>query len=399
MRITPFRAVQCLAVIVIVAMAGMQLYFLANATSMGTSSARCVMALGVLPVCVFVMWWVGGWVGDVMCCAACVVAFAVVQPVPSLPYVEPTSETNPSTAARIASAAFNNANPNSVNTAADEWGDGNLRAPTKGAAASAHSQRTAERTTERTAAAGGGVPSAAGAGADNNAVVPAQRSGGVPAPTGAAVAGGGVPAAKSSVSLSAASTNTNTNTNTNTDMKPVAGGGVPKAATGDAVPVAGGGVPAAPTPAAAAAAAATNTPLAAPTSAPRTRVGRVGEAAAAAAEAEAEDDGDEPETGLAPTAPTRASKRFAKQLAAVHTWLQGDVPEGSIRDFVRSGGRFPIAVLTCNRPDMLRNTLRSLLQVRGVDKSMLFVVQDGNFAPVKDVVQQFGLKLKQSNGE
>ena len=101
---------------------------------------------------------------------------------------------------------------------------------------------------------------------------------------------------------------------------------------------------------------------------------------------------------LKPWDATPESLAFARRLTQRYSWLQGDLPEGSIRKFVRDGGRFPIMLLTCNRPKMLRSTLDSLLQVRGVHKDMVYAVQDGQFPAVQQVIDDAGLKLKQSDG-
>ena len=55
-------------------------------------------------------------------------------------------------------------------------------------------------------------------------------------------------------------------------------------------------------------------------------------------------------------------------------------------------------LLTCNRPKMLRSTLESLMKVRGVTKDMIYAVQDGQYGPVQKVIEEFGIKLKQSDG-
>ena len=50
--------------------------------------------------------------------------------------------------------------------------------------------------------------------------------------------------------------------------------------------------------------------------------------------------------------------------------------------------------MTCNRPDLLRGTLKSLLGVRGVRKEDIMVSQDGNLKEVSDIVtKEFGLEL------
>lgn len=62
------------------------------------------------------------------------------------------------------------------------------------------------------------------------------------------------------------------------------------------------------------------------------------------------------------------------------------VSTASMTDFIATGGRFPILMITCDRAEMLDKTLESLLGVRGVRASDVFVVQDGVDASVKAVL-------------
>lgn len=45
------------------------------------------------------------------------------------------------------------------------------------------------------------------------------------------------------------------------------------------------------------------------------------------------------------------------------------------QSFVKQGGRFPIAVLAANRPDMLKQTLLNLLKVQGARKEDILIFQ------------------------
>ena len=54
------------------------------------------------------------------------------------------------------------------------------------------------------------------------------------------------------------------------------------------------------------------------------------------------------------------------------------VDVSSLTAFINSGGHLPILLITRTRTDVLRNTLSSLLSVRGVTRECIFVMQDGN---------------------
>ena len=71
-------------------------------------------------------------------------------------------------------------------------------------------------------------------------------------------------------------------------------------------------------------------------------------------------------------------------------------PIGPIERYLASGQKIPIVLLTCNRPDQLTNTLKSLLAVRGVSKDNILVSQDGAMQAVADVVRENGIKLLQN---
>jgi hypothetical protein len=69
----------------------------------------------------------------------------------------------------------------------------------------------------------------------------------------------------------------------------------------------------------------------------------------------------------------------------------------SMTSFISTGGRFPILVVTCDRTEMLRRTLSALVQVRGVTKEDIYVVQDGAFAPIKEVLDKAGVRYHQKD--
>jgi hypothetical protein len=56
----------------------------------------------------------------------------------------------------------------------------------------------------------------------------------------------------------------------------------------------------------------------------------------------------------------------------------------------------PIVLLTCNRAALLRNTLKSLLEVRGVKKGNVIVSQDGALPEIADIAKEQGLTLIQN---
>lgn len=56
----------------------------------------------------------------------------------------------------------------------------------------------------------------------------------------------------------------------------------------------------------------------------------------------------------------------------------------------------PIVLLTCNRPELLEGTIKSLLAVRGVKKENILISQDGTMQSVKSIAYDFGLSLVQN---
>ena len=70
--------------------------------------------------------------------------------------------------------------------------------------------------------------------------------------------------------------------------------------------------------------------------------------------------------------------------------------DGKIEKYVASGKKFPILLITCNRPETLKTTLNSLLSVSGVSASDILVVQDGAMVAVSDVVKSRGIKVIQN---
>lgn len=56
----------------------------------------------------------------------------------------------------------------------------------------------------------------------------------------------------------------------------------------------------------------------------------------------------------------------------------------------------PIVLLTCNRPQLLDETLKSALQVHGVTKDKMIIVQDGNMQQIQDVAKRYGIHIIQN---
>jgi hypothetical protein len=74
----------------------------------------------------------------------------------------------------------------------------------------------------------------------------------------------------------------------------------------------------------------------------------------------------------------------------------GSPNPGVIENYVASGKKFPILLITCNRPDLLKVTLNSLLSVSGVSAGDILVVQDGSMLAVGEAVSSRGIKVVQN---
>ena len=70
--------------------------------------------------------------------------------------------------------------------------------------------------------------------------------------------------------------------------------------------------------------------------------------------------------------------------------------KGAIASFLYDGGKIPIVLLTCNRPDQLKGTLASLLAARGVSIENVIIAQDGAMKAIKEIAEQNGLTLLQN---
>ena len=88
--------------------------------------------------------------------------------------------------------------------------------------------------------------------------------------------------------------------------------------------------------------------------------------------------------------------KFVSALKAAHEAHAALGKSGAITDFLKSGGRVPIVLLTCNRPDQLKVTLESLFSVRGVEKGNILIAQDGAMDDIARLARQNGLSLVQN---
>ena len=74
---------------------------------------------------------------------------------------------------------------------------------------------------------------------------------------------------------------------------------------------------------------------------------------------------------------------------------------GPIGAFLRRGGEIPLVVMTCNRVDLLKETLKNIQQVNSMTKDIV-VIQDGVNNDIKHVVDSYGYELiqnKQASGQ
>ena len=69
---------------------------------------------------------------------------------------------------------------------------------------------------------------------------------------------------------------------------------------------------------------------------------------------------------------------------------------GPIESFIKGGGRIPIALLTYNRFESLKNTIKSILNVKGVLSSDIIICQDGNLKEVAEIANQNRIQLVQN---
>jgi hypothetical protein len=69
---------------------------------------------------------------------------------------------------------------------------------------------------------------------------------------------------------------------------------------------------------------------------------------------------------------------------------------GPIERYIKEGKKIPVLMVTCNRPELLKTTLNSLLSVKGLSTSDIIVIQDGAMEEVSDIIKRHNLKLIQN---
>ena len=67
-----------------------------------------------------------------------------------------------------------------------------------------------------------------------------------------------------------------------------------------------------------------------------------------------------------------------------------------IASYLHSGNRIPIVLLTCNRPQLLDETIQSLQKVHGVLLSNILISQDGTMKEISDIATKYNIKLLQN---
>jgi hypothetical protein len=71
---------------------------------------------------------------------------------------------------------------------------------------------------------------------------------------------------------------------------------------------------------------------------------------------------------------------------------------GPISQFLAKGGQIPIILLTCNRLELLEQTIQSLLKVSDVSKDII-IIQDGEVPGVVVIAQKYNLQLVQNKAK
>lgn len=90
---------------------------------------------------------------------------------------------------------------------------------------------------------------------------------------------------------------------------------------------------------------------------------------------------------------------FCENRAKTETEIK-NIDHTSMTSFIGTGGRFPIILVTNDRHEQLRNTLKSLLSVRCVMKEDIYVIQDGSKSNVQEVLDDMKIRYfqkKESN--
>ena len=69
----------------------------------------------------------------------------------------------------------------------------------------------------------------------------------------------------------------------------------------------------------------------------------------------------------------------------------------SISKYIKNGGKIPVVLLTCNRPQLLDGTLHSILQVDGISRDNLMLMQDGKLESIQKMAQKYRVEIYQNN--
>lgn len=89
----------------------------------------------------------------------------------------------------------------------------------------------------------------------------------------------------------------------------------------------------------------------------------------------------------------------ADEIARVQRHTAAKEDTGPMTEFIATGGRFPIIMVTASRAALLDDTLKSLAAVRCVSlPTDVFVVQDGNVPEVAAVLDKHGVGYHQRDG-
>ena len=69
----------------------------------------------------------------------------------------------------------------------------------------------------------------------------------------------------------------------------------------------------------------------------------------------------------------------------------------SISQFIKNGGRIPVVLLTCNRAQLLDGTLHSILQVDGISRENLILMQDGKLESIQRMAKKYRVEIYQND--
>ena len=103
-----------------------------------------------------------------------------------------------------------------------------------------------------------------------------------------------------------------------------------------------------------------------------------------------------------PSTESKEQSKVARILSDVHKLVNSKIKEtkdsqNGNSEAQISSNTIPIVLLTCNRPNLLEQTLASLLNINGVTKDQILVSQDGTMPEVASIVKKNGLTLIQNN--